>query len=185
MSKELERKLAYHCAPAIFGIKSSNLINVSREEFPNIEEDIEEINREENRRVSFKILYKGPKSVLLLVFREDILIRQLSNERNHEFLVDKGYPMGITLESYFDYLSYRIENSDTFPHEIGVFLGYDLDDIIDFQEGKKKCLHVGYWKVYSNAEIKFKKFDQFTRCKKAAMSLVEKGIGLEKIMIAR
>ena len=183
MSREFERKLAYHCAPAIFGIKSSNLINVSKKEFPNIHLDILELNNDKHARVFFKIIYEDEKSLLLLVYRKEVLLDQLKDINNYNFLREYGYPSKVSLDSYFNYLSYRIKTVESFPHEIGVFLGYDLEDIIDFKEGKKKCLHVGYWKVYSNKEIKIKKFDRFTRCKRAALFLIEKGYGLKKIMI--
>ena len=38
-----------------------------------------------------------------------------------------------------------------FPHEIGVFLGYPLDDVKGFIKNEgKKYLMIGYWKVYSD-----------------------------------
>ena len=40
-------------------------------------------------------------------------------------------------------------NTKNFPHEIGVFLGYPLDDVIGFIEHKPYYL-VGDWKVYQN-----------------------------------
>lgn len=40
-------------------------------------------------------------------------------------------------------------NTKNFPHEIGIFLGYPLDDVIGFIEHKPYYL-VGDWKVYQN-----------------------------------
>jgi hypothetical protein len=70
---------------------------------------------------------------------------------------------------------------DSFPHEIGVFLGYDLSDIKSFIEGKE-CLYVGYWKVYSNVEEKMEIFDKYARCKNAVMRMIDKGYPIENYM---
>ena len=122
MSREFERKLAYHCAPAIFGIKSSNLINVSKKEFPNMHLDILELNNDKHARVFFKIIYEDEKSLLLLVYRKGVLLDQLKDINNYSFLREYGYPRKVSLDSYFNYLSYRIRTVESFPHEIVVFL---------------------------------------------------------------
>ena len=44
MGSRLEQALALHCSPALFGIKSSNLINCYYKDFPNLEEDINKLN---------------------------------------------------------------------------------------------------------------------------------------------
>ena len=52
-------------------------------------------------------------------------------------------------------LGERIKQSGQcqFPHEIGVFLGYPLEDVKGFIENKgKNFLYSGYWKVYSDVE---------------------------------
>ena len=45
MCKQFERTLPLHCAPALFGIKASNLINVCLKDFPNLYYEIDELNR--------------------------------------------------------------------------------------------------------------------------------------------
>ena len=79
-----------------------------------------------------------------------------------------------------DSLKERI-NQDSFPHEIGVFLGYDLSDIKSYIDGKE-CLYVGYWKVYSNVSEKVKLFNKYTRCKNAVIRMLDKGFPIENYM---
>ena len=45
----------------------------------------------------------------------------------------------------------KLAKSDLFPHEIGLFLGYPLGDVIGFiDNGGKNSRCTGCWKVYCN-----------------------------------
>ena len=107
------------------------------------------------------------------------LERYLFKEENRTFLNSIGYETE-SVELMLLSLRERMEE-DSFPHEIGVFLGYDLSDIKSFIEGKE-CLYVGYWKVYSNVEEKMEIFDKYTRCKNAVMRMIDKGYPIENYM---
>jgi hypothetical protein len=52
-----------------------------------------------------------------------------------------------------DYLKSRFSDPGGFPHEVGIFLGYPLEDVISFSAGKSSpyTCH-GYWKVYFRPE---------------------------------
>ena len=181
MGSKLERVLALHCSPALFGIKSSNLINCSINDYPNLEEDIYNLNNDYKGKYGFDILYKGENNILLLVYKIDKLKNTLFDLNNFNYLKSKGYPNNYNLEDYLNCLKKRVDKNK-FPHEIGVFLGYDLNDIIDFSEGKKKEEYVGYWKVYSNKEEKIKLFNKYTKCRNVVTSLINKGKSLESMI---
>lgn len=58
-------------------------------------------------------------------------------------------------------LRIRINSSKTFPHEIGLFLGYPVEDVKGFIENKgENCVKCGAWKVYCNPEEKMHFFLQ-------------------------
>lgn len=181
MCKQFERTLAFHCAPALFGIKASNLINVCLKDFSNLDEEIEELNKSFNPRICFRILNKTNTKALILVYQEYKLSRAIFNNRAYEFLLEYNYPKEKNLDLYLKHLTNKMK-SDSFPHEIGVFLGYDLDDIKEYQNGNKNCLLVGYWKVFSDKERKMKIFNQYTKCKNIVSSLLNKGYRLEAII---
>lgn len=181
MCKQFEKALAFHCSPALFGIKPSNLINLDLKDYPNLEKEIEELNRSFNPRISFKILKISSKNALVLVYQERKLYRAIFNTEGYEYLLNYDYPKVKDLNAYIECLKERIIMND-FPHEIGVFLGYDLDDIKEYQKGNKNCLMVGYWKVFSDKEKKMKIFNQYTRCKNIVSSLLNKGYRLEAII---
>ena len=181
MSREFERILAYHCAPAIFGLKSSNLVNISLDDYPSVLEDLEQLNKISSR-VRFTVLKRTGNNILLLVYKEEELKAHLFNPNNQKFLLSYGYPNCLESCKYIDYLKKRVNQKD-FPHEIGVFLGYDLNDIKDYISGNKECLYVGYWKVYSKADKKIEQFNKFTRCRHAAINMLEHGYNFEKVII--
>ena len=42
MEDRLERTLAYHCAPALAGLKAANLIGLCRREYPGLDRALED-----------------------------------------------------------------------------------------------------------------------------------------------
>lgn len=62
------------------------------------------------------------------------------------------------------------------PHEIGIFLGYPLIDVAIFANcPDKKCLSVGYWKVYSNIDEAKKIFNRYDMARKYTTDLILNG----------
>lgn len=181
MSKRFEELLVYHCAPALCGIKSSNLVSLSLSLFPNIEEYVRELNERYAPKREFKILRKTKKTCLVLVYTSKKLYNTIFSEENYQFLLKNNYPKEKEISSYLDVLSSKISNNKDFPHEIGVFLGYDLDDVIAFEEGRA-CLYSGDWKVYSDVEDKIQTFERFSKCKNNFLNLITQGYRLEQLL---
>lgn len=176
MSTQLQRALAIHSAPALCGIKASNLINVDYSD--DLFKEIEELNKKFTN-FRFYILKKDKNKVLILIYRKRVLERELNRNSNKEFLKELGYDVS-SIDSMLQCLNGRIAY-DNFPHEIGVFLGYDLSDIKSFIENKK-CLYTGYWKVYSNLDEKLELFSKYTRCKNCVIKMIDKGFPIENFM---
>jgi hypothetical protein len=67
----------------------------------------------------------------------------------------------------------------SFPHEIGVLLGYPRMDVEDFvkYQGKNYILN-GYWKVYHNAEEALRVFEQYRNIRETAIELLKEGKSL-------
>ena len=176
MSEEFEKILIYHCAPTIRGIKSANLINCSIKSIPSIMDDIKEVNSKGNK-IHIRILKSEKDKLLILVYNLLELSRILLNKDNQNYLCSFGYKYNNTTDIEYNLrlLSERINSSTLFPNEIGVFLGYDLDDIKEFDKGNKNCLYVGYWKVYSNLKEKLRIFSSYNYCKKSLIKYVNEG----------
>lgn len=178
MSNKLANILALHSSPAICGIKASNLICIEYNE--SLCNEIEELNLEYNPKIYFKILKKTENIVLILVYKKEILERHLMENDAKNFLEENGYNIN-SIEDMLQTLIKRLEDM-CFPHEIGVFLGYDLDDIRSFLSGDKECIYVGYWKVYSKLDEKINIFNRFTKCRDCVLRLVNKGYPLENFL---
>lgn len=176
MSKTLERLLAVHSSPAICGIKASNLISIDYTD--SLYDEIEELNKE-HPKLCFHILKRIENKVLVLVYRKNIFNKEIYREENISFLESLGYDTSSD-KAMLKELGARL-NKSNFPHEIGVFLGYDLSDIKAFIR-KEKCLYVGHWQVYSKIDEKKKIFNKYNRCRDCVVSLVNEGFPIENFM---
>lgn len=92
-----------------------------------------------------------------------------------EFLFSCGYDI-TNIQGCIERLSKRICESESFPHEIGLFLGYPLGDVTGFIENKgKNSLYTGFWKVYCNKNETLKIFEKYKKCKKVYQKLYKGG----------
>ena len=77
---------------------------------------------------------------------------------------------------YLDVLSKRIRVQGDFPHEIGLFLGYPVEDVKGFILNKgHNCLFCGYWKVYSNADTARRTFERYNKCRSYMQRRLDNG----------
>jgi hypothetical protein len=52
-----------------------------------------------------------------------------------------------------------------FPHEIGVFLGYPLQDVKGFIENNgRNSKYTGLWKVYGDKAASIRMFEKYRKC---------------------
>lgn len=81
-------------------------------------------------------------------------------------------------------LTYRIGKCHCFPHEIGLFLGYPLEDVKGFiANGGQNCKSCGYWKVYGDVETAEKRFECFRKCFTVMSNLFERGYSLPMLAV--
>lgn len=179
----LEALIAYHCAPALAGIKPANIVACQKSRFHNLYSEIDALNNQLNiKDIYIETVCECEKRVLLIVYRKNILERHLKSDSNAAFLSYYGYPTDRSLTDYLNILRKRLD-CDSFPHEIGVFLGYPLHDIYGFINHRDEgCLLTGEWKVYRNVEESEKLFGRFKSCRKALLQhITERGKTLAQI----
>lgn len=161
----LDKMLITYCSPTLSGLKTANM-------FTHIcqGEDINKILDGWNavlnpKGVSLWIINKRANRVIIYVCRRSKLARDINEEGVREFLKEYGYKE-FSAEGCIAQLKKRVEESKDFPHEIGLFLGYPLDDVKGFIENSgKNCKYVGYWKVYSDEVEAIKQFQKYNKCK--------------------
>ena len=186
MNPAFEELLAFHCAPALAGIKAANLVSCPRQLVEDPEELVAQYGRTlGSRGIRLRILCRCPKGTLILVYREDRLARCLARPAAVRLLVQAGYPVG-TVEELLDHLSRRMaRRQGTFPHEIGLFLDYPPVDVIGFlRHGGKGCKLCGHWKVYGDAESARRQFQRYDRCRAALTQRVRQGYSLAQLFCA-
>ncbi len=153
--------LFVHSAPLLKGVKASHIMNVDQK-------DLEQISKVYAAYgIEYKVLsMKGKRAVLFLYHREK-LERYLFQEKCLKFLLVCGYQPDVfdgLLEQFGKRMqSYQNQRND-FPHEMGIFLEYPVDDVEAFIVCKGGAyLFCGYWKVYTNpqkAREIFKEYDE-------------------------
>ena len=72
-----------------------------------------------------------------------------------------------------------------FPHEIGVFLGYPVEDVEGYmQNDGKNFLLVGYWKVYGEKEQALRLFASYDEAREQTVREVLAGKELVQLCVS-
>ena len=113
----------------------------------------------------------------------------MRNKRVTTILMGNGYEQfdleSILLEFGRRYRSYRTENK-SFPHELGLLLGYPIDDVEGFiKNDGKNCLYTGYWKVYANVPAKRNLFRRFECAREELMKQIRQGKKVEQVIACK
>ncbi|ESE29962.1 hypothetical protein HMPREF9089_00996 [Eubacterium brachy ATCC 33089] len=182
---KLEKFLIEHCSPTLASLKAGNLVNISKYEIENASKSIEELNEKLNKKgVNVRIVKESNTRILVYVYRKDKLIDEWAKPGVKSFMEKRGYG-DLSVDMAIDKLSDKLMKNEGFPHEIGMFLGYPLGDVIGFiaNSGKNsKC--TGCWKVYCDECNAKKKFAQFDKCKKVYKNLWNSGKGLMQLAVS-
>ena len=84
--------------------------------------------------------------------------------------------LGGILKTFQCRFSTHMNQGDGFPHEVGLLLGYPVEDVVGFIEQKgKNYLYSGYWKVYKDVEEKKKLFESYEEAKEQLILLLANG----------
>ncbi len=183
MTDEMEMTAAYHCAPALAGIKPSNLVSFCMERHPDLEKRLAEWNEGlAPSGIFFEKLCRCKKRMLVLVYRKKKMEELLRDPKLSAELGKAGYPAGQDCEAVISHLKRRMEGREDFPHEIGIFLGYPLEDVYGFVQNQGKGYKLnGYWKVYSNEDRAKELFRRYTRCREAVCARMGMGMSIMRL----
>lgn len=199
MSEEL---LIRHCSPTLAGLKTANLFNCGYKTEDELKEYLHIINNKlSDKGVRVMPLKYSDNKALIYLFRPEELERDLANEEAVKLLEEKGYEAiccsscsgacGSSDEycknfgGCLAHLMDRLKSCDTFPHEIGLFLGYPPEDVRGFLDKENRdCKCVGTWKVYGDEEQAKKKFAQYKKCNSVYSRLYAEGRPVEKLTVA-
>lgn len=180
MHAQFERSVAYHCAPALVGLKPACLISLPAAEYPALPRLAAAYSRRlEKRGIRMEVLCRCRRRFLLLVCRPELLERCLRSPRVAGLLEEAGYPAGASPAALLRCLSGRIAAGGGFPHELGLFLGYPPEDVVGFMtHGGSGCRLCGEWKVYQDVEGAMRQFRKFALCRSALCARLDRGCSL-------
>lgn len=181
--KDIETQLALQCAPVITGVKISNLLivkSVNKENVHKVKQILE------NSTVSYYVLLEQSDKTTILLYKKQQLSIYLSLKENRSFLKDLGYhetSLNNSLQLFASRYKNYIEERESFPHELGLFLGYPIEDVKGFIKNEgQNFLYKGYWKVYENLAEKKNLFQSFENSKEILIHLVSAGISVADII---
>ncbi len=179
--KSVESQLILQCAPLITGIRFSNLFM------------IESINDKtvglalKHSGISYYKLGQFKGRTAFLLYRRKELERYFNNPMAKDVLEKVGYhdhSFADILKSFKQrYQTYMLNQGEDFPHEMGLLLGYPVEDVKGFIENDgRNSLFSGYWKVYGNVEHKKAIFKQYDSSKEKLIQLFASNVDFKSIL---
>jgi len=158
--------LVQHCAPTLSSLKTANMFSYEFSSNDELNLALKFWNNDLGKKgISLYILHRRTQRAVIYVCRDSRLAQDLQNRSAQDFLAQFGYT-DFSPDACIELLKKRFAQSDTFPHEIGLFLGYPLADVIGFIENAgKNYICMGCWKVYCNECEAIKLFGKFKKCK--------------------
>ncbi len=181
-----EEQVVLHCAPTLKGIKPGNLFSAP-------------IQSEAEMNLQVRILNRllGPKGVrvvpmqhsanraLIYVYRPSQLEKYFHSEDVAKLLKRFGYSSestGNCVAQLRRRMKTPFHGRDSFPHEVGLFLGYPAEDVNGFIEHRAKGFKmVGTWKVYGDSDAAERRFRAFKQCTNYCVSRYEQGVPIDQI----
>lgn len=180
----MEQYLIEHCSPTLARIKTANLFTYTFD----VREELENCLTALNERLNLKGVYVEAlrihkSTALIWVYRRKLLGEDLKEDGVLKFLRGYGYEEN-TLTYCIQRLKSRFAFNNSFPHEIGIFLGYPLADVRGFIENEgqnSKCC--GYWKVYCNECEAVQLFEMYKKCKTVYSKLFSLGKSILQLTV--
>lgn len=172
--------LAFYCAPVLIGIKTANLFSYpvkANETMRNILKFWNDLLLEKDKSI-VPLAQKGRRTIFY-VYDIRLLNKQLQLPDVITLLKLLGYPSSYNTVDKLLCLSEKLNNKPCFPHELGIFLGYPLIDVVGFITNQGKNYHCsGYWKVYGNKEETLKLFHTYSVVQKYFQAYLKKGLSI-------
>ena len=152
--KSFDELLAFHCAPALTGIKPANLVSCPTASMPVVAPLLADYTEQfADKGIAFEVLCHCAARTLILVYQPQQLEDLLQKQAISCYLQELGYKSGS--------------------------VHYPLADIQGFIKNKgKNCKCSGYWKVYDDVEHAKRLFDAYNKCRDRLLKAVAEGVPL-------
>lgn len=152
MSDAFLSLLCTHCAPTLSGVKPACIFTLHKENIPGWQTELSSCRSLfSGNGLRLRVLCGCRRHLVIMVYRPALLRESLRQPERRAFLQARGYPVSMGTGRLLDELSRRMRSAKAggFPHEIGLFLGYPLEDVTGFiAAGGAEYRCSGCWKVY-------------------------------------
>lgn len=162
----------------IMGVKPAELINLTLcKEKNNMEWETYKSCLFDHTGVRIREIRILNGRLQVLVYHEKALEDTLSHQVTLKFLRSLGYPSNYSLSGYLDILYKRLNqnlfNRD-FPHEIGIFLGYPLKDVIGYiGHPSLPLVSKKGWNYYGNTKASNIQYEKFLRARTQVKEFID------------
>ena len=167
MERNFETVMIEQCAPVLASLKPAGLFRYETRDCADLARRVKSWNAQLDPKGLRVRVLKGcvrNHRYLVYVYRESKLAAVLADENVQSFLRQGGYQL---------------------PHEIGVFLGYPLGDVVGFIENRgKNFTCCGCWKSYGDPDAARKHFDQLSKCTAVYLRLFHSGTPILRLAVA-
>lgn len=187
MQQSFEKTLVEQCAPTLAGIKPASLFRLGRADTAFIRRLADSWDQRLQplgiRVLVLKECFRT-NACMIYVYRESGLKEILLDEDKRQFLHQLGYQAGDAADVLLQ-LSQRLCLEQEFPHEIGIFLGYPLADVIGFIENRgRNFTFCGYWKSYGDPEAAKRCFARYRICTSIYKRMYGLGTPIIQLVVA-
>lgn len=191
MERNFETVMIEQCAPVLAGLKPAGLFRYETGDSADLARRVKNWNVQLNPKGLQVRVLKGcirTRQYLVYVYRTSKLRAVLADADVRAFLQQEGYvlpedPADCT--SLLTQLSRRLCCAAEFPHEIGVFLGYPLVDVVGFIENRGQNFTCsGCWKAYGDPLTAQKHFAQLSKCTAVYLRLFHSGTPILRLAVA-
>lgn len=184
--ENFERNLVAYCAPTLAGLKTGGLFRVRHCACMDADAQVRFWDNElSSRGVRLMVLSRDRNGALIYAYRPVMLHQDLSAPQVRAFLAGCGYERLDCVEAALRTLSCRIRAQEGFPHEIGLFLSYPLEDVMGFiQHNGRNFTLCGYWKVYGDPCHAARCFARYKKCAQVYLRHFDMGRSVKQLTIA-
>lgn len=178
----IEKFLIYNASLVISGVKPSATVTIKKDNDNLYDKWIKYgIDFLKIIDISYINLRETNNALIILIYNENKLKNYIFEKENKKFLLQLGYCDKEDLDEYLIILKRRYKEFNC-PHELGVFLGFPLNDVKDFMGCKeKKCLSCGYWLVYNDLQEAKKVFSKYDKVKEHTVNYILNGDSSHKV----
>ena len=176
----VECQMVLQCAPVLAGVKISNLLIVEADALSRVCKLLG------GSSIRCFLLKRDKAKVVVFLYYPKKLQEYLLQEDVGHFMKRSGYEdcsywrvLSHFQKRYLDYMEHLRE----FPHEMGILLGYPVEDVVGFQENcGREFLYTGYWKVYGHLVEKLMLFRLYEQVKEQQIQMLAAGLKVSEMM---